>query len=104
MGPTGRGPREYMNPVGYRSQAGANVAARRNRRPLIQQSFEELKENYHIVCGTPDTVLEKLTYLHDTLGMDHLIMYGQESKMSHEATMSNIGLFGTEVLPVIKDW
>ena len=67
-------------------------------------SFEELKENYHIVCGTPDTVLEKLEYLHDTLGMEHLIMYGQESKMSHEATMANIGLFGKEVLPVIRDW
>jgi alkanesulfonate monooxygenase SsuD/methylene tetrahydromethanopterin reductase-like flavin-dependent oxidoreductase (luciferase family) len=104
MGPTGRGPREYMNPVGYRTAAGANVAARRNRRPLIQQSFEELKENYHIVCGTPETVLEKLSYLHETLGMEHLIMYGQESKMSHEATMANIGLFGKEVLPVIRDW
>ena len=104
MGETTRGPREYMNPVGYRSQAGAQVAARRNRRPLIQQSFEELKENHHIVCGTPDTVLEKLEYLHKTLGMDHLIMYDQESRMSHEATMSNIGMFGKEVLPVIKDW
>ena len=104
MGPTTRGPREYMNPVGYRSQAGAQVAERRNRRPLVRQSFEELKENHHIVCGTPDTVLKKLEYLHTTLGMDHLIMYGQESRMSHEATMSNIGMFGKEVLPVIKDW
>ena len=31
-------------------------------------------------------------------------MYGQESRMSHEATMANIGLFGKEILPVIKDW
>lgn len=57
MGTTTRGPREYMNPVGYRTQAGAQVAARRAIRPLIQQSFEELKENYHIVCGPPDVVL-----------------------------------------------
>ena len=93
-----------MIPVGYRTAAGANVAARRNRRPLIQQSIEELKENYHIVCGTPETVLEKLSYLREALGMEHLIMYGQESKMSHEATMANIGRFGKEVLPVIRDW
>ena len=57
MGTTTRGPREYMNPVGYRTQVGEQVAARRAIRPLIQQSYEELKENYHIVAGTPDTVL-----------------------------------------------
>ena len=104
MGETTRAPREYMNPIGYRSQAGQQVAARRNSRPLISQSFEELNENFHIVCGTPDTVLEKLKFLHGQLGMGHLIMYGQESRMSHDTTMSNIGLFGKEVLPVIKDW
>ena len=104
MGTTTRGPREYMNPVDYRSRAGEQVAARRNVQPLVVQSFEELKENYYIVCGTPDTVLEELKYLHDWLGMDHLIMYGQESRMSHEATMANIGFFGKEVLPVIRDW
>ena len=104
MGATTRGPRKYMNPVGYRSRAGEQVAARRNVQPLIQQNFEELKENYRIVCGTPGTMLDKLKYLHDRLGMDHLIMYGQESRMSHEATMANIGFFGKEVLPVIRDW
>jgi len=104
MGATTRGPREYMNPVGYRSVAATAVAGRRNAVPLGQQSFEELKENYHIVCGTPDTVLEKLEYLHGRLGMEHLIMYGQESKMDHEATMSNIGLFGKVILPIIRDW
>ena len=104
MGTTTRGPREYMNPVGYRTQAGEQVAARRAIRPLIQQSFEELKDNYHIVCGTPETVLETLEYLHNRLGMEHMIFYGQESRMSHDATMSNIGLFGKEVLPTVQKW
>ena len=38
------------------------------------------------------------------LGMEHFVTYGQESRMCHESTMANIGLFGKEVLPVIKDW
>ena len=104
MGATTRAPREYMNPVGYRTQAGAAIAARRQTKPLATQTFDELKENYHIVCGTPDTVLKKLQYLHQRLGMEHLIMYGQESKMSHQATMSNIALFAKEILPIIKTW
>ena len=36
--------------------------------------------------------------------MGNLIFYGQESKMSHEATMKNIELFGKHVLPVIEKW
>ena len=70
----------------------------------MQRSFEELKENYHIVRVKPDTVLEHLTHLHDRLGTEHLVMYGQESRMSPEAAMANIGLFGREVLPVIRAW
>ena len=105
MGPTLRGPREYMAPVGYRSAAGSAIAARRTGlKPLNQQTFEELKENYHIVCGTPETVLAKLEFLHRRLGMEHLVFYGQESRMGHEATMKNIRLFGEEVLPVIQKW
>ena len=87
-----------------RVMKAGQMLARRKLRPLMQQSFEELNENYHIVCGKPDTVLEQLKYLQDRLGVEHLIMYGQESRMSHEPTMDNIGLFGKEVLPVIRDW
>jgi hypothetical protein len=30
--------------------------------------------------------------------------YGQESRISHDATMKNIGLFGKEVLPEVQKW
>ncbi len=69
----------------------------------MQQSFKALKGKYDIVCGTPDTVLEQLKYVHDRLGMEHPIMCGQVFRMSHEPTMANIGLIGKVVLPVIKD-
>ena len=59
----------------------------------MQQSCEALKENYDIVCGTPHPVLEKVKSLDDRLGMQHRIV-GQESRMSHEPTMANIGFFG----------
>ena len=105
MGATLRVPREYMNPVGYRSTNASALAARRTGpKPLNQQTFEELKANHHIVSGTPDSVLEQLEYLHTKLGMGNLIFYGQESRMSHEATMKNIELFGKHVLPVVEKW
>ena len=42
MGATLRGPREFMNPVGYRSTNASALAARRTGpKPLNQQTFEE---------------------------------------------------------------
>ncbi|MCH8279676.1 MAG: hypothetical protein J4N84_09525 [Chloroflexi bacterium] len=46
-------------------------------------------------------MLEKLKYLNDRPGTDHLIMHGQASRMSDNA---NMGLFGKEVLPVVREW
>jgi alkanesulfonate monooxygenase SsuD/methylene tetrahydromethanopterin reductase-like flavin-dependent oxidoreductase (luciferase family) len=83
------------------------MAARRRTsesKPLGQQTIEELQANYHVVAGTPDTVLKKLKYLKDELNMGHLIFYGQESRMSHDATMRSIELFGKEVMPAIREW
>jgi hypothetical protein len=31
-------------------------------KPLGQQNIEELQANYHVVAGTPDTVLKKLAF------------------------------------------
>jgi alkanesulfonate monooxygenase SsuD/methylene tetrahydromethanopterin reductase-like flavin-dependent oxidoreductase (luciferase family) len=106
MGETLRGPREYFAPPGYRSRAGTQLALRRRTSeatPLNQQSLDELQANYHIVAGTPDTVLRKLKVIKDELGVGHLIFYGQESRMSHAATMRSIDLFGREVMPAIKE-
>jgi alkanesulfonate monooxygenase SsuD/methylene tetrahydromethanopterin reductase-like flavin-dependent oxidoreductase (luciferase family) len=107
MGETTRGPREYFAPVGYRSRVASQMAARRRTseaKPLGQQNIQELQENYHVVAGTPDTVIKKLKYLKDEIGMGHLIFYGQESRMSHDATMRSIELFGKEVMPAIREW
>jgi hypothetical protein len=56
-----------------------------------------------VVAGTPDTVLKKLRFLKDELNMGHLVFYGQESRMSHDATMRSIELFGKEVMPAIRE-
>jgi len=107
MGETTRGPREYFAPPGYRSRIASQIAARRRTsesKPLGQQNIEELQANYHVVAGTPDTVLKKLRFLKDELNMGHLVFYGQESRMSHKATMRSIELFGKEVMPALREW
>jgi alkanesulfonate monooxygenase SsuD/methylene tetrahydromethanopterin reductase-like flavin-dependent oxidoreductase (luciferase family) len=107
MGETLRGPREYFAPPGYRSRVASKMAERRRTseaKPLAQQTLEELQANHHVVAGTPDTVIKKLKFLKDELNMGHLVFYGQESRMSHAATMRSIELFGKEVMPVVQEW
>jgi alkanesulfonate monooxygenase SsuD/methylene tetrahydromethanopterin reductase-like flavin-dependent oxidoreductase (luciferase family) len=71
---------------------------------LAQQTLPALQDNYHLVAGTPDTVLTKLRYIKDRLNIGHLIYYGQESRMAHDATMRSIELFAKEVLPAVQAW
>ena len=53
------------------------------------------------MCGTPDTILEILKYLHDRLATESLLTPGHASRVFDNA---NIGLFGKEVLPVVREW
>ena len=43
-------------------------------------------------------------YFDEAMYVDQLGFDGQESHMFHDATMSNIGLFGKEVLPTVQKW
>src|ERR671925_1301746 len=104
---TARGPRQCFAPPGYWSRLASQIAARRRTsesKPLGQQNIEELQANAHVVAGTPDTVLKKPRLLKDELHMGHLGLYGQESRMSHTATMCSIALFGKEVMPAMHEW
>jgi hypothetical protein len=84
--------------------AGWPGAARRRTsesKPLGEQNIEAWA-NYHVVPA-PDTVLKKP--LSQSKGSTWGIwFYNRESRMSHEATMRSIELFGKEVMPAIREW
>ncbi len=65
-------------------------------------SYEELQEAYHLVVGSPQTVLEKLGYMKQTLGFGSLLLEAQAGALSHKATMRSLELLGREVIPELK--
>ena len=77
--------------------------ARRRVRPLNVLSYQELQDDYHLVVGSPDTVIKKLRHIKDELGVGALLLEAQGGPMSHEDTMRSIKLLGTEVIPAIRD-
>ena len=98
-----KGPREYWAPPGYFSAAGAAANTLRRHRPLDQMSYQELQDEYHLVVGSPDTVIKKLRYIKEELGIGALLLEAQGGPLSHQDTMRSLELFGKEVIPALKD-
>jgi len=101
MGPTLRGPVEYFAPVGMRSRAASRFALRARSVSLSKMSYEELVESHYIVADTPDRVAERFVHVHRELGIGHLLLEAQESRMDHATTMRSIELMGKSVIPAM---
>jgi alkanesulfonate monooxygenase SsuD/methylene tetrahydromethanopterin reductase-like flavin-dependent oxidoreductase (luciferase family) len=101
MGPTLRGPIEYFSPVGMRSRAASQFALKARSVSLSKMTYEELVENYYIVAGTPDEVADRFAHVQKELGIGHLLLEAQESRMDHPTTMRSIELMGKSVIPAM---
>ena len=101
MGPTLRGPAEWFSPVGMRSKAGKQFALKARPRSLATMSYEELLAEHFIIAGTPDEVADGFARVQRELGIGHLLLEAQESRMDHATTMRSIELMGAKVIPAI---
>ena len=103
-----KGPREHVDPPGYQSRKALEVKRSRPTgafagnagKPL---SYEEQQEAKVVIVGTPDTVIEKLTYVMENLNPGYLLIYGNEGPMAHKDSMRSIELLGKEVIPALKE-
>ena len=102
MGPTLRGPVEYFSPVGMRSRAGQQFAMRARPRSLASMSYDELVSEHFIIAGTPDEVADRFAHVGRELGIGHLLLEAQESRMDHPTTMRSIELMGAKVIPAVQ--
>ena len=99
MGPTLRGPVEFFSPVGMRSRAANQFALKARSVSLSKMSYEELVDNYNLVAGTPDEVVDRFARVREELGIGHLLLEAQESRMDHATTTRSIELIGKSILP-----
>jgi alkanesulfonate monooxygenase SsuD/methylene tetrahydromethanopterin reductase-like flavin-dependent oxidoreductase (luciferase family) len=102
-----RGPLEFNDPPGYQSREALRI---KMSRPLIgtgtmgrRMSYEELQEAHNIIVGSPETVIKKLRYVKKDLKPGYILIYGNEGNMRHEDVMRSIELFGTKVIPALKE-
>ena len=95
--------REWMAPPGY---ASIDFAGRRKMRAVSKdfdsQSYQEAQDNYQVVIGTPEQVIEKMRFVRDELGLGHMCLWAQDGYMSDEDSVRCIELLGREVLPALR--
>lgn len=66
------------------------------------QSWEYLRENGIVICGTPDHVIEKMKYLHERCNVGNMLMMMQAGPMGTQKVRRSMELFAREVYPAIK--
>ena len=64
-------------------------------------SYQELLDGQFIVAGTPDEVIDRFAHVQRELGIGHLLLEAQESRLDHPTTMRSIELMGAKVIPAV---
>jgi alkanesulfonate monooxygenase SsuD/methylene tetrahydromethanopterin reductase-like flavin-dependent oxidoreductase (luciferase family) len=88
---------------GYASpQAMAKAYLGGPRKPY-RDSFESLQAKGIVMTGSPDTMIKKISYLHERCGIGHLLMMNQAGLMPTKKVRRSMELFAREVYPAIRD-
>jgi alkanesulfonate monooxygenase SsuD/methylene tetrahydromethanopterin reductase-like flavin-dependent oxidoreductase (luciferase family) len=102
----------YVNPAGYTSiatiRAGiesqvARIVGRAGARAdLANLTWKDLIERGYVVAGSPDTVVDRLNDLVDTLHIGHLMLLLHFGNMTRETTLYNTTRFAKEIIPRLR--
>jgi alkanesulfonate monooxygenase SsuD/methylene tetrahydromethanopterin reductase-like flavin-dependent oxidoreductase (luciferase family) len=92
----------FFNPPGYTPyKEMARQLTAGSGRPY-GDTFESLRDKGILLCGTPDTMIERITQLHERCRIGHLLMMNQAGFMPTESVRKSVGLFAREVYPAIR--
>lgn len=101
----------FLQPPGYRTQRSLKWELERTSAPNPDRlraargelSFKEYDEKGYIIAGSPKTVRERIRELAKTLRVGQLIPTLHMGNLSEEQARENTHLFGTEVIPYLRD-
>jgi alkanesulfonate monooxygenase SsuD/methylene tetrahydromethanopterin reductase-like flavin-dependent oxidoreductase (luciferase family) len=105
-------PLEFATPPGYMTQASYRESLRRSKNVSMDQrrkasrgdlSFWEYDELGYIIAGSPERVEQRVRDLVTELRIGQLITCMQLGNMPEEVAAHNTELFGTQVIPKLRD-
>jgi alkanesulfonate monooxygenase SsuD/methylene tetrahydromethanopterin reductase-like flavin-dependent oxidoreductase (luciferase family) len=66
-------------------------------------TYESLQQKGIVLVGNPDTMIDKIRYLHERCGIGHLLMMTHAGSMESSKVRRSLELFAREVYPAIRD-
>ena len=79
------------------------IGAERGWPPSTQEEFRNEIEHGSLYLGSPETVARKLAATVSALGIQRFDMKYSAGTLPHELMMHSIELYGSKVLPMVKD-
>ena len=86
---------------GLRSQV--QTAGAISKTTSSETTWKEIVDKAYVVCGSPQTVVDRLMDLGDALRVGHLMLLLHFGNMSKELAYENTSRFATEVMPKLRD-
>jgi alkanesulfonate monooxygenase SsuD/methylene tetrahydromethanopterin reductase-like flavin-dependent oxidoreductase (luciferase family) len=95
-------PPGYMTKRSFQNMRSAQI--RHNMKERWHISYEELLEERYVIVGSPDTVIERLTEITDTLGAGIVIGAGGHfGTMPNWMVLKNMQIMAEDVMPAFRE-
>jgi alkanesulfonate monooxygenase SsuD/methylene tetrahydromethanopterin reductase-like flavin-dependent oxidoreductase (luciferase family) len=79
------------------------IGAERGWPPSSMAEYRQEIEHGSLYLGSPETVARKLAATISTLGIQRFDLKYSAGSLPHELSMRSIELYGTTVIPMVKD-
>lgn len=97
-----RMPKEMLLPPGYLSLKSMMGVMQAKSAIGGQQTIDTVMEKGMFICGSPETVRQKLAEYHGQIGFGHLLSLLQFGTLPAELTRKSMELYATEVIPYLR--
>jgi probable LLM family oxidoreductase len=79
------------------------IGGERGWPPVTETEFVNEIEHGSLYAGSPETVARRIAKTAQTLGLDRFDLKYANGPMPHEQLMSSIELYGTQVIPLVRE-
>ena len=91
-----------FSPPGYVTAESYRQFVRHNRSVRGEVTFEQLVENNIVICGSPDTVRNRIMECHRRVGFQNFLCLLQFATLPADLTEKSLRRFAAEVLPALQ--
>ena len=98
-----RMPKEMLLPPGYLSLKSMLGVMKAKSTIGVHQTIDDVIDKGMFICGSPETVRQRLEQYQSEIGFGHLLTLLQFGTLPAELTRKNMELYATSVMPYLRE-